>query len=69
LTLILGGCLIKNIAIKSGGAQIKVLSDKEEKRPYRETIIELSGPLENKVKAFDQITENIEIFKNGGPIL
>lgn len=42
------GCMIKDLAIKSGGAQIKVLSSKGDSRSYYECPIEISGTLANK---------------------
>ena len=46
---------------------IKILSDKQEKD--RECIISINGSKENKIDAVCFIMEQIECFKNGGPIL
>jgi hypothetical protein len=46
---------------------IKILSDKQEKD--RECIISINGTKENKIDAACFIMEQIECFKNGGPIL
>lgn len=46
---------------------IKILSDKQEKD--RECIIAINGSKENKIDAVCFIMEQIECFKNGGPIL
>ena len=61
--------MIRDIASNAGGAQIKILSDKQSEREFRECIISIAGHLENKIKASGLILEQIEIFKNGGPIL
>jgi hypothetical protein len=59
--------MIRDIIDRSGGAQIKILSDKQEKD--RECIISINGSKENKIDAACFIMEQIECFKNGGPIL
>lgn len=59
--------MIRDIIDRSGGAQIKILSDKQEKD--RECIISINGTKENKIDAACFILEQIECFKNGGPIL
>ena len=46
---------------------IKILSDKQEKD--RECIISINGSKENKIDAVCFIMEQIQCFKNGGPIL
>lgn len=46
---------------------IKILSDKTEKD--RECIISINGSKENKIDAVCFIMQQIECFKNGGPIL
>jgi hypothetical protein len=59
--------MIRDIIERSGGAMIKILSDKTEKD--RECIISINGSKENKIDALCFIMEQIECFKNGGPIL
>lgn len=63
------GYMIRDIIERSGGAQIKILSDKQSERDVRECIIAINGTRENKVDATCLILEQIECFKNGGPIL
>lgn len=57
------GNMIKEIKTQSGGAMIKILSDKEKERDLDETIASIKGTIENKVEAAILITEKIEIFK------
>ncbi|EAR94501.3 KH domain protein (macronuclear) [Tetrahymena thermophila SB210] len=64
-----GGCMIKDIAAKSKGAQIKIMSDKQKDRDQRECLISIAGALACKVDACLLILQQLEIFKNGGPIL
>ena len=59
--------MIRDIIERSGGAQIKILSDKQEKD--RECVIAINGTKEHKIDAACFILEQIECFKNGGPIL
>lgn len=40
--------MIRDLAAKSGGAQIKILSDKGSDRNYHECPIEVAGTLNNK---------------------
>ena len=61
--------MIKDIIERSGGAQIKILSDREAERDTKECIISINGAIENKIDATCFILEQIECFKNGGPIL
>lgn len=35
--------MIRDLASKAGGAQIKILSDKQSEREYKECIIEIAG--------------------------
>lgn len=61
--------MIRDITERSGGAQIKILSDRQSERDARECIISINGTRENKIDATCLILEQIECFKNGGPIL
>ena len=58
--------MIKGITDKSG-ALIKIQSDKQSE--LRECIISIVGNRESKIDATCFILEQIECFKNGGPIL
>ncbi|KAM3140961.1 hypothetical protein pb186bvf_006972 [Paramecium bursaria] len=62
------GCLIRDIANKAGGANIKVLSDKQTDSDA-ECLVEIKGNVSCTYDACMQILEQIECFRNGGPIL
>ena len=66
-----GGCMIREIAARSGGAQIKILSNRETERDHRvrECPVSIAGSLVNKQDAACLVLEQIESFKNGGPVL
>lgn len=66
-----GGCMIRELAARSGGAQIKILSNRETERDHRvrECPVSIAGSLANKQDAACLILEQIESFKNGGPVL
>ena len=66
-----GGCMIRELAAKSGGAQIKILSNREKERDHRirECVMSIAGSLVNKQDAACLVLEQIESFKNGGPVL
>ncbi|CAD8173006.1 unnamed protein product [Paramecium octaurelia] len=63
------GCQIKELANKAKGAQIKVLSDRDDTDPNQDCLVQVTGSIENKQEATILILEQIECFKNGGPIL
>eukprot|EP01016_Furgasonia_blochmanni_P028723 TRINITY_DN3020_c0_g1_i8.p1 TRINITY_DN3020_c0_g1~~TRINITY_DN3020_c0_g1_i8.p1 ORF type:complete len:294 (-),score=29.70 TRINITY_DN3020_c0_g1_i8:619-1500(-) len=65
------GCMIRELAARSGGAQIKILSDKQSEKSsgLQECVVTIAGSLANKQDAACLILEQIETFKNGGPIL
>ncbi|CAD8080899.1 unnamed protein product [Paramecium sonneborni] len=63
------GCQIKELVNKARGAQIKVLSDKDDSDVNLDCLVQVSGSMENKQEATILILEQIECFKNGGPIL
>ncbi|CAK72981.1 unnamed protein product (macronuclear) [Paramecium tetraurelia] len=63
------GCQIKELANKARGAQIKVLSDKDDTDVGQDCLVQVTGSMENKQEATILILEQIECFKNGGPIL
>ncbi|CAD8162164.1 unnamed protein product [Paramecium pentaurelia] len=63
------GCQIKELANKARGAQIKVLSDRDDTDIGQDCLVQVTGSMENKQEATILILEQIECFKNGGPIL
>ncbi|CAD8061297.1 unnamed protein product [Paramecium primaurelia] len=63
------GCQIKELANKARGAQIKVLSDRDDTDVGQDCLVQVTGSMENKQEATILILEQIECFKNGGPIL
>ena len=71
VTKIIGarGCMIREIAARSGGTQIKILSDKSAERDAPEIVVSIAGSLKGKQEASAIILEQIELFKNGGPVL
>ena len=63
-----GGCMVKNIAQHANGAQIKINATKDLKQNIREVSVAINGTLEGKYRAAHLIIEQVEIFKNGGPV-
>jgi len=63
-----GGCMIKEISQKSGGANIRIHSSKDVDRDLAEIVVTIEGSLQSKKEAVCLITEQIELFKNGGPV-
>lgn len=61
--------MIREIAARSGGTQIKILSDKSAERDLPEIVVSIAGSLKGKQEAAAIILEQIELFKNGGPVL
>lgn len=53
------GYMIRDIIDRSGGAQIKIMSDKQAERDTRECIISINGSKENKIDAACLILEQI----------
>lgn len=64
-----GGCMVKNISKEANGAQIKINSVKDAKSNIREVSVAINGTIEGKFRAAHLIIEQVEIFKNGGPII
>lgn len=65
-----GGCMIQEIASLSGGAIIRVLADKKSsKKQEEETVLSVVGSQNVILDASKKIIEQIENFKNGGPVL
>jgi len=63
-----GGNMVKNIAQHANGAQIKINSEKDSKKSLREVSVTINGTLDGKYRAAHLIIEQVEIFKNGGPV-
>jgi len=63
-----GGCMIKEISQKSGGASIRIHSSKDIDKDLNEIVVTVEGSLDQKRDASILITEQIELFKNGGPV-
>ncbi|CAD8139577.1 unnamed protein product [Paramecium pentaurelia] len=63
------GCQIKELANKAKGAQIKVMSDKDDTDIGQYCLVQVIGSVDHKLEATVLILEQIECFKNGGPIL
>lgn len=51
--------MIRDITQRSGGAQIKILSDRQSERDARECIISINGTRQNKIDATCLILEQI----------
>jgi hypothetical protein len=63
------GCMIKKLSHESGGAMIKILSDKNREDFANEIIVSLGGGIGQIQDAACLIIEQIECFKNGGPVI
>lgn len=63
-----GGCMIKEISQKSRGANIRIHSSKDSDRDLAEIVVTIEGSLQSKYEATCMIIEQIELFKNGGPV-
>ena len=63
-----GGCMIREISQKSGGANIRIHSSKDMDRDLPEIVVTIEGSLQCKKEAACLIIEQIELFKNGGPV-
>ncbi len=65
------GSMIQEIANTSGGATIKILSDKrlEKKLDLPDIILSIAGSLGPMQDASCIIIEQLENFKNGGPVI
>lgn len=57
---------MREIAKKSMGAQIKILSDRKSERELQECVVTIAGTLANRQDAACLIMEQIEKFKIGG---
>ncbi len=62
------GCMIKKLSHSSGGAMIKILSEKNREDFTNEIIVSLGGGIGQIQDAACLIIEQIECFKNGGPV-
>lgn len=63
------GCMIQEIAASSGGAIIKILADKKDEKSEEETVVAVMGTPNVVLDATKKIIEQVEYFKNGGPVL
>lgn len=52
-----GGCMIKEISQKSGGANIRIHSSKDSDRDVTEIVVTIEGSLEAKAEASRMIIE------------
>jgi hypothetical protein len=55
--------MVREIAARSCGAQIKIYSDKEQEKELQDCIVTIAGSLANKQDAACIILEQIEEFK------
>ena len=60
--------MIKEISLKSGGANIRIHSSKDIDKDLPEIVVTIDGSFDQKNDAVCLITEQIELFKNGGPV-
>lgn len=60
--------MIKEISQKSGNSNIRIHSSKDTDRDLVEIVVTIEGALESKWEATCMIIEQIELFKNGGPV-
>ena len=60
--------MIKDIAQNANWAQIKINSEKDSKKSIKEVAVIINGTLEGKYRAAHLVIEQVEIFKNGGPV-
>lgn len=60
--------MIKELSHASGGAMIKILSDKNKEDFSNEIVVSLGGSVAQIQDATCLIIEQIECFKNGGPV-
>lgn len=64
-----GGCMIKKLSHNSGGAMIKILSEKNREEISPEIAVSIAGSIGQVQDASCLILEQIECFKNGGPVI
>ena len=55
--------MIKEITAQSGGAVIKILTDKEKEKEMSETVVSIGGTLTTKIQAAAIIARRITEFK------
>lgn len=60
--------MIKEISQKSGGANIRIHSSKDIDKDLPEIVVTIEGSFTQKKESVCLITEQIELFKNGGPV-
>ena len=56
--------MIKELISASGGAQIKILSERDKEKDMEEIIVSIGGSYSAKLKATTLIAERIEMFKH-----
>ena len=61
------GCMVRELAAKSGGAQIKIISNKEAERQLHDCIVTIAGSLANKQDAACLIIQQLETFRLSAP--
>ena len=61
--------MIKEISLFSGGAQVKLLSNKEKKTFHNENIALITGVPNTKAEAAALITEKIAAFRYAAKVL
>jgi hypothetical protein len=59
----LGGAMVREIAAKSCGAQIKICSDQEQEKRLQDCIVTVAGNLASKQDAACIILEQLEEFR------
>lgn len=55
--------MVRKIAARSCGAQIKILSSREQEREKQDCIVTIAGSLANKQDAICIILEELEFFR------
>lgn len=60
--------MIREIAAKSMGAQIKIMSSREAEREVQDCVVTIAGSMKNKQDACGLIVEQIEAFRSGAPV-
>lgn len=59
--------MVRELAAKSSGAQIKIMSDREKEKQFQDCIVTIAGSLKNKQDACSLIIEQLEAFRLGAP--
>jgi len=56
--------MIKEISSLSGGAHVKIVTDKEKEKNVKETVVVIIGKMEAKAEAAGLILEKITTFRH-----